>query len=253
MNETGDMDAFAAEYVLGTLESGERAQALALMTIDPGFVDKIRLWERRLSELHLMVEPIEPDAKIWERIKGKFPAVTQNAAMQLPETEAPETEAPKTEAPTTSEAAEDATPSGVFDDLPTPTPATAAATMPAAPQLPSFLTPQAPTPAVAPPPTPAATPAPAPKVAAPLIPERAGEPRAPAAEPRGHVGLWRTIAAVMTLIVIAVATLVAAWRFAPDRLPAALQPVETLRRLGIDIPTGPPSRKPPPPESYFDE
>src|SRR6185295_12970533 len=87
MNDTGDIDALAAEYVLGTLESGERTQALALTTIDPGFVEKIKFWERRLSELHLMVEPIEPDAKIWERIKPKLPA-TDQAAAAAPEGEA---------------------------------------------------------------------------------------------------------------------------------------------------------------------
>jgi hypothetical protein len=65
--------------------------------------------------------------------------------------------------------------------------------------------------------------------------------------------LWRAIALLMTLIVLAVGSLVAAWRYAPERLPAALQAIDLLRRLGVDIPTGPPPRKPPPPESYFDE
>src|SRR6185436_20565862 len=104
MNDTGDMDALAAEYVLGTLESGERAQALALTTIDPGFVEKIKFWERRLSELHLMVEPIEPDAKIWERIKPKLPATDHAAAA------APEGEAAK------PDTADEPAPSGVFDE-----------------------------------------------------------------------------------------------------------------------------------------
>ena len=33
----------------------------------------VRIWERRLSELHLMVEPVEPDAELLERIKAEVP------------------------------------------------------------------------------------------------------------------------------------------------------------------------------------
>jgi hypothetical protein len=49
---------------------------------------------------------------------------------------------------------------------------------------------------------------------------------------------------------------VAAWRFAPERVPQALQPVELLRAAGIPVPVkvvGPPPRKPAPPESQYDE
>src|SRR6185295_19149103 len=241
MNDTGDIDALAAEYVLGTLESGERTQALALTTIDPGFVEKIKFWERRLSELHLMVEPIEPDAKIWERIKPKLPAGDQTPAS------APEGEAVK------PEAADEPTPSGVFDELPAAPAATAdAPVMPAAPQL-------APPPAPAEElaaeskPAPVAVPLP-PAMTPPLIPERAAAPAPQAsAARRGHAGFWKALAALMTLIVLAVVALVAAWRFAPERVPPMLAPVEVMRQLGVALPVGPPPRKPAPPESQYDE
>jgi hypothetical protein len=73
MSDPAQSDALAAEYVLGTLDFEERTQAQALLEIDPEFVAKVRLWERRLGELHLMVEPVDPDGKIWERIKAKMP------------------------------------------------------------------------------------------------------------------------------------------------------------------------------------
>jgi hypothetical protein len=49
---------------------------------------------------------------------------------------------------------------------------------------------------------------------------------------------------------------VAAWRFAPERVPQQLQPVELLKAAGIAVPVvviGPPPRKPAPPESFYEE
>ena len=53
-------DALAAEYVLGTLSADEREHAEALLALDPGFAASVRLWERRLGELNVMVEAVEP-------------------------------------------------------------------------------------------------------------------------------------------------------------------------------------------------
>ncbi len=64
-----DLDALAAEYVLGTLASDERAHAEALLAIDPGFTEIVRQWERRLGELNVMVEAVEPPAEVWDKIK----------------------------------------------------------------------------------------------------------------------------------------------------------------------------------------
>ncbi len=63
-------DALAAEYVLGTLSSDEREHAEALRDIDPGFAESVRLWERRLGELNVMVEAVEPPAAVWEKISA---------------------------------------------------------------------------------------------------------------------------------------------------------------------------------------
>jgi anti-sigma-K factor RskA len=64
-----DRDALAAEYVLGTLSADEREQADAMLLVDPGFAEIVRVWERRLGELNVMVEAVEPPADVWDRIK----------------------------------------------------------------------------------------------------------------------------------------------------------------------------------------
>ncbi|MFZ0425544.1 MAG: anti-sigma factor [Xanthobacteraceae bacterium] len=67
-----DRDALAAEYVLGTLSTDERDQAEALLAIDPGFAEIVRVWERRLGELNVMVEAVEPPSDVWDKIKGEI-------------------------------------------------------------------------------------------------------------------------------------------------------------------------------------
>jgi hypothetical protein len=67
-----DLSALAAEYVIGTLDPDERARANALLDLDEGFRALVRAWERRLGELHLMVEPVEPDGQIWDRIRDRL-------------------------------------------------------------------------------------------------------------------------------------------------------------------------------------
>jgi len=67
-----DRDALAAEYVLGTLSTDERDQAEALIVIDQGFAEIVRQWERRLGELNVMVEAVEPPSIVWERISNEI-------------------------------------------------------------------------------------------------------------------------------------------------------------------------------------
>ena len=68
-------DALAAEYVLGTLSADEREHAEALLTLDPGFAASVRMWERRLGELNVMVEAVEPPPELWDKIKAELGAV----------------------------------------------------------------------------------------------------------------------------------------------------------------------------------
>jgi hypothetical protein len=68
-----DTDVFAGEYVLGTLDADAHAAAQKLVAENKEFAEKVKVWERRLGELHLMVEPIEPEPNLWERIKARLP------------------------------------------------------------------------------------------------------------------------------------------------------------------------------------
>src|SRR5262249_41978260 len=80
MSDLDYTDALAAEYVLGTLDFDERTQARTLLDADQAFAAKVELWERRFGELHLMVEPVEPEAKVWARIKAKMSGANERTA-----------------------------------------------------------------------------------------------------------------------------------------------------------------------------
>ena len=73
MSDVDHTNALAAEYVLGTLDSEEREQARAMLDADTAFAGKVVQWERRLGELHLMVEPVEPDAQIGRASNPRCP------------------------------------------------------------------------------------------------------------------------------------------------------------------------------------
>lgn len=92
-----DRDALAAEYVLGTLSADERDQAEALLLIDPGFAEIVRAWERRLGELNVMVEAVEPPPEIWERIKTDIDGAERRIAAEAQEHEAEEHKEPAIE------------------------------------------------------------------------------------------------------------------------------------------------------------
>ena len=348
MSDVDHTNALAAEYVLGTLDSEEREQARAMLDADTAFAGKVVQWERRLGELHLMVEPVEPDAQIWTRIKSKMPETQSRSNARLPEAHIPEpapvaipAAAPsldaiqaaisETAAVLTSEAAaaptsEAASPawetgspaseagspaseiteapvsevieafgsepssvpasehsveamSGAATEAPTPMPDAASAPDVDATPAPAVLesappmtdaTPTA-TPDAAAVPAWHATPTPAasvePESAPPAVPPAlatavAPTPEAPrrideatrqAAAARRGLRRWRAFAILMTLVVLAVAALLAAWKFAPERVPPMLQPIEVLRQVGVELPSAGRARRPVPPPSQLEE
>jgi anti-sigma-K factor RskA len=99
MSMEEDKDGFAAEYVLGTLDAEERAQADALMLVDTAFAASVRGWERRLGELTTMVAPVEPPAPLWERIKEGLASTGQGGELHLPDVPAPPVPAAHADAP----------------------------------------------------------------------------------------------------------------------------------------------------------
>jgi hypothetical protein len=308
---TGDTDALAAEYVLGTLDADERTAAKRLLAEDAAFASKVKVWERRLGELHLMVEPVEPESGIWQRIKAKLPEPPPEPPeppepvttvpepppepfLALPEPALePEPQPQLTPEPEPAPVVESASEE---PPLPDPKPASErpldfwpeleraiieAKSAPATPESP----PQAPDATALPslPPVTGETPlaagpepveaslGPAPSLV--LKPSAgaavAGVPGAPELPSRPtqvverdekrlrlirrRLSRWRAAAMLMTIAALAIPALLALWKYAPERVPPALQPLQLLRRLGIRIDTSPASRIPAPPESQFDE
>ena len=82
---TGDADreGLAAEYVLGTLDDAERAQAQALLGRDASFAALVQAWERRIAVLHELVEPVEPPAHVWPRIAARLGGATRSAGAEV--------------------------------------------------------------------------------------------------------------------------------------------------------------------------
>jgi hypothetical protein len=239
-----DTDALAAEYVLGTLDAEERNGAQTLLTSDAEFAAKVKLWERRLGELHLMVEPVEPEPDIWQRIKAKIPPVPSAEESKPPQPDLSPVLSQLEDVLAASDAASAGIPeatssqasaSSVADVAVPPSPVVSAtAAPPVVPTIPVTPAPPIVPVSVAPPP--------------PLV-ERVEE----VATVRRRLFRWRLFGMLITLVVLSIAALPALWRFAPEQVPPALQPLELLRLLGVPIETPSPPRKPAPPESQFDE
>ena len=286
-----DTGLLAAEFVLGTLDSAERANAHSLLKADHQFIAMVRIWERRFGDLHLMVEPVDPDAKILERIRAKLP-VTPGEATAAPDAQKAAAAPPGGEPPKPPEAAPEAAPpppvsAAVTVEPPTPPEPSARAEPPNPPAAAAVFektiapAPTLPPAADLPPPRPpeekpkteraplaknGAMPAPPPQPPPPLklpnkAPDRLQDRRL---ERRSEVTIdvirsrrrWRAFGIFMILVVFALGGLVAAWRVVPDRLPPPLRPSAVMMAIGVEPgPTTPaaPERPPAPPESQFDE
>lgn len=59
-----DPDLRAAEYVLGTLDPGERAAMATAITTDTAVMAQVRAWERRLSPLLDAIPVVTPSARV---------------------------------------------------------------------------------------------------------------------------------------------------------------------------------------------
>jgi anti-sigma-K factor RskA len=79
-----DHIALAAEYVLGTLDAGERAQVENMMSVDKDFATMVQAWESRLGALNQMVGSVEPPGEVWDRIKSATGLSGPQAPLVLP-------------------------------------------------------------------------------------------------------------------------------------------------------------------------
>ncbi|MDR3420798.1 MAG: anti-sigma factor [Xanthobacteraceae bacterium] len=182
-----DQDTLAAEYVLGTLSAEEREHAEALRSFDPGFEAAVRQWERRLGELNVMVEAVEPPPQVWEKITAE---VTTPAA-------AGETASPR--------------------DLDEPSSATALASDFVIIESTAAPIPQAETAAETPAVAAALSPSPTPEA-------RTIERSADVIYLADRVKRWRTMTVAFGALAALLALYVALWQAAPDLIPAQLRP-----------------------------
>ena len=75
-----DRDILAGEYVLGTLDKSERAEAERLLVSDPAFAARVGYWEKRLASLADGIASVEPPAGLWPRIVADLPAAAATAS-----------------------------------------------------------------------------------------------------------------------------------------------------------------------------
>jgi anti-sigma-K factor RskA len=264
----------AAEYVLGTLDSDERTRAKVLLDVNPEFRAMVRIWERRLGELQLMVEPVEPDPKIWDRIRGKLkdiaplapaipvsPVKTNGAtadkkladlmqgAQPFPAPPAADTKPMDSDTSEPEFGPTQPEPAGAGSKPVEPEPQAAdfggaGSSLPGLDRVEPLVLDR-----------PSNEPRPD------LIPRVSDRSRAWKSEQKEQkrqkeaahtprIGRWRAFAAVMTIIAAALAGLITAWRYIPDYLPALLRPAVVLN-LATTFPQ--PAKKPAPPGSQFDE
>jgi anti-sigma-K factor RskA len=69
MTELDDIDALAAEYVLGTLPHAERVEAAARRTREAALDQAITAWERRLGAMIAEVPDVAPSSHMFGRIR----------------------------------------------------------------------------------------------------------------------------------------------------------------------------------------
>ncbi|MBN8958115.1 MAG: anti-sigma factor [Rhizobiales bacterium] len=79
-----EKDVLAAEYVLGTLDSEDRANVEMLLALDSEFAATVAKWERRLGELSALVESVDPPSDTWEWVKVRIAGVPPSGQMWLP-------------------------------------------------------------------------------------------------------------------------------------------------------------------------
>jgi len=84
-----DHIALAAEYALGTLDAGERAQVETMMAVDTEFTAIVHAWEYRLGVLNQMVGSVEPRAEVWDKIRTATGLAEPQAPLVLPEAPQP--------------------------------------------------------------------------------------------------------------------------------------------------------------------
>lgn len=72
IDEDGDDDSVAAEYVLGLLEGARRVDAARRVETDPGFARLVSAWEERLSGMNEAYGAVEPPDSVWAGVEARL-------------------------------------------------------------------------------------------------------------------------------------------------------------------------------------
>ncbi|WP_425928409.1 anti-sigma factor [Pseudomonas sp. NyZ201] len=79
-----DLDAQAAEYVLGTLPSEQRQALARRLQHDPALRAAVDAWERRLQPLQELAPAQMPSDYLWQRIERSLDGLSPAAAIATP-------------------------------------------------------------------------------------------------------------------------------------------------------------------------
>jgi anti-sigma-K factor RskA len=83
-DDLDDADLLAAEYVLGTLDPGERAEMAARRRRDDKLDAAISAWEERLGPLSVLIPPVEVPAGAFARIEERIDRLDRGPGMVAP-------------------------------------------------------------------------------------------------------------------------------------------------------------------------
>lgn len=72
MTDRDDIDALAGEYVVGTLDAGERAAVAARRQREPELAAAIDQWERRLGPLSALGQSVAPPDDLFDKITARL-------------------------------------------------------------------------------------------------------------------------------------------------------------------------------------
>jgi anti-sigma-K factor RskA len=225
MAYTEDHIALAAEYALGTLDAGERAQVETMMAVDPAFAEMVQAWALRLGVLNQMVGSVEPRPVVWENIRSEIartmlaqeppaPAEASPPPPPIPELPAPETASLDSPA--------EAVPSSEPPHGEAEQPEASRPAPDAIPDIaPQFI----------------------PQVHAPDLNVRA--PHAPVVDDgnvirlEGRVKRWRNIASAVGALAAALLVTLSLQIFLPEALPGALRPAPRIQTVEVKTPAAP--------------
>jgi anti-sigma-K factor RskA len=86
MTQEPDREILAGEYVLGLLDSAEKAAFEGRLADDAGLDAAVARWQTRLAPIDATAQPAEPSPGLWQRIEGGLDGATfpRRSAVQRP-------------------------------------------------------------------------------------------------------------------------------------------------------------------------